>query len=227
MAHMFNAGIELTFTGDNIAILRMRNGENRIDRIFTEAFSKALDTVERNSDCRALITTAEGKFYSNGLNLEFLKGKERYLFGLLCLRVLTFPVVTVAAINGHAFAGGALLALYHDFRVMQTKRGWISLNEVFIKAPLSGNMPLLRAKLSGRASHDLAVLGKRYTAEEARDYGIVDVATSSEDLMSSARSLVNQYTSKQKYDRDTLKAFKEDLYREVVDAYSSLMKSRL
>ncbi|XP_067652520.1 uncharacterized protein [Haliotis asinina] len=160
MAHTFNAGIELTFTDDNIAILRMRNGENRIDRTFVEAFNKALDAVERNPGCWALITTAEGKFYSNGLNLDFLKSKET-AFGELCRRLLTFPVVTVAAINGHAFAGGALLALHQDFRVMRTKRGWISLNEVFINAPLASYMPVIRAKLSGRAAHDLAVLGKR------------------------------------------------------------------
>ncbi|XP_046552869.1 uncharacterized protein LOC124262425 [Haliotis rubra] len=121
MAHTFNAGIELTFTDDNIAILRMRNGENRIDRTFTEAFNKALDTVERYD------TSGPGS----------------------CL--LTFPVVTVAAINGHAFAGGALLALNQDFQVMQTKRGWISLNEVFINAPLGQSMPLVRV------SHDSCI----------------------------------------------------------------------
>ncbi|XP_067652043.1 uncharacterized protein [Haliotis asinina] len=228
MAHTFNAGIELTFTDDNIAILRMRNGENRIDRTFVEAFNKALDAVERNPECRALITTAEGKFYSNGLNLDFLKSKERIVVSELCRRLLTFPVVTVAAINGHAFAGGALLALHQDFRVMRTKRGWISLNEVFINAPLGPSMPVIRAKLSGRAAHDLAVLGKRYTAEEAKDYGIVDLTSSQEDLMSSARALANQYTSKQKYDRDTLRAFKEDLYRDIVNTHPlPLEKSRL
>lgn len=43
---------------------------------------------------------------------------------------MTFPLITIAAINGHCFAGGMLLALCCDYRLMTTGRGWMSMNEV-------------------------------------------------------------------------------------------------
>ena len=97
----------------------------------------------------ALVTVANGKFYSNGLDLQWLSanGEKAQWYvdrvhGLFA-RVLTLPVPTIAAINGHAFGAGAMLALAHDFRVMRTDRGFFCLPEVDIRIPFTPGMAAL------------------------------------------------------------------------------------
>ena len=88
-------------------------------------------------DARALVTVGTGKHYSNGFDLDFLGALPRgdleaFMDRVLRLltRLLTFPVPTVAAVNGHAFGIGAMLALAHDRRVMRADRGWFCLPEI-------------------------------------------------------------------------------------------------
>ena len=161
--------MDLKKEGD-VFILTMRSGENRFNRPFVDAMNEALDTVEKSSGPAALVTTGgEDKYYSNGLDLawmggdgakeapEFVKAVHR-LFG----RMLTFPVPTVAAINGHAFAAGAMLALAHDFRVMRSDRGFFCLPEVDINIPFTPVMTaLITSRLTPNASRLLMLTGAR------------------------------------------------------------------
>ncbi|OWF50786.1 3-hydroxybutyryl-CoA dehydratase-like protein, mitochondrial [Mizuhopecten yessoensis] len=140
--------VTVEFTQDRFAIVRMRNGQNRLNLIFLDSLNQALNEVERNTDCKALITTGEGKFYSNGIDLDWIMSQDsetvvRFDKALenTMWRIMHFPLPTVAAINGHAFAGGAFLAMSHDYRVMRSDRGWISWNETHLKLRL-GDMLL-------------------------------------------------------------------------------------
>jgi enoyl-CoA hydratase/carnithine racemase len=100
----------------NVFVLQMRGGENRFTSAFLDAFEAALEQIEKTSGPAALVTTGEGKFYSNGLDMPTLAaagkaGREGVAAVLgrvhrLFARVLAFPRITVAAMNGHAFAGG-------------------------------------------------------------------------------------------------------------------------
>lgn len=102
-------------------ILTMKTGENRFNTKFIEALFGALDEIEKvreqeDGEPAALITTGEGKFFSNGLDLEHAITTPGFFddyYLKLLVRILTFPIPTVAAINGHAFAGGFMLALAH------------------------------------------------------------------------------------------------------------------
>ena len=101
--------IELESHGP-VRILRMDNGENRFNRSSIEALHAALDDVEAVAGPCALVTTGAGKYFSNGLDLEWLgagEGTEGFLESVhrLLGRVLGLDVYTVAAVNGHAFAG--------------------------------------------------------------------------------------------------------------------------
>merc|ERR1719244_1708925 len=110
----------------------MSKKDNRINATFLKEFNALLDAVEESKTCKGLITTGEGKFYSNGIDLEWcmqLKTKEEgvaYLQDLnkFLLRIVMFPMPTLAMINGHSFAGGAMIASAHDLRVMNTDKGW-------------------------------------------------------------------------------------------------------
>src|ERR1017187_9640538 len=114
----------------------MHSGENRFNRQMVTELNKALDTVEAVNGPAALVTTGEGKFYSNGVDLDWLatRGENAAAFlddvHRLLGRILGFPAITVAALNGHAFAAGAMFASAHDFIVMRQDRGYWCLPEV-------------------------------------------------------------------------------------------------
>jgi len=83
-------------------------------------------------------------------------------------RLLIFPAVTVAAINGHAFGAGAQLTLTHDYRVMRTERSYWCMPEIDLGAPLHPGMTaLIKARLPHQTAHELIVTGNRYSAQSA------------------------------------------------------------
>ena len=90
-------------------------------------------------------------------------------------KVLTLPVPTVAAVNGHAFGAGAMLAMAHDWRVMRSDRGYVCFPEVDIRIPFTVGMnALVMAKLTPRAAVDAMTTGRRYAADAAVAAGLVD-----------------------------------------------------
>ena len=139
---MTEAPIQLEREGD-VFIVSMTADENRWNTTFVRAFNAALDEIESSTDPVAMITASmDEKFFSNGLDLEWMAaqgehpGGDRDVFGseymALCARLITFPVPTVAAVNGHAFGAGFMIALCHDLRIMREDRGYLCANEVEI-----------------------------------------------------------------------------------------------
>jgi enoyl-CoA hydratase/carnithine racemase len=174
--------IEHQHDGD-VHVVRMCDGENSIEPAFVERLLAVLDEVAAQSrGAAALVLTGEQKFFSNGLELDALlplpdeeKGRFGAAFSALLGRLVTLPVPTVAAINGHAFAAGALLALACDYRLMRQDRGWICLSEVDAGVPISpAMMGLVRAKLPPATARDAVLEGHRYTADEAIAAGFAD-----------------------------------------------------
>lgn len=213
----------------------MKNGENRVNMEFLKQFNSALDEIERCKKVQFLITTGDGKFYSNGLDQTFLKTctTEEFLETLTLLnktlvRFMTFPVLTVAAINGHAFALGAILALAHDYRVMRTKRGWFCLPEVKYNMLFEkGHILLFRAKIKEpKALTDAMLMGWRFVAEEALSGGIVQKICDIEDLMNTAVHMGQAVIGQNIFKRATIKHLKSDLYSDIINAFQSKTVSR-
>jgi Delta3-Delta2-enoyl-CoA isomerase len=206
---------------DSAYVLRMDRGENRLSDDFLEAFGRALDEVEASPD-RPLVTVGEGKFYSNGIDLEWLlgvgsEGAQTFIGRLegLFARVIALEVPTIAALNGHAFAGGALLALCHDQRVMRTDRGYFCLPEVDISIPFTeGLAAIIRARLTPVTAHEAMITGRRYTAAEALERAIVDEIAVEAEVLDRALARAQRLAGK---DPLTLKAIKQNAYREVLD----------
>ncbi|CAH1779953.1 unnamed protein product [Owenia fusiformis] len=212
-------GVTVEFE-DNVAVLRMEDGENRFNVETIKRLHDALDVVEANTKAKALITIGTGKFYSNGLDLDTLmKSTPTYLtqFGegwrTIMLRMLTFPMPTVAALNGHCYAGGAVFALMHDFRVMRRDRGWFCLNEVHINLRFNPfTREITRLKLDGKTLVECVMQGRRYTGNEAKQEGIVHELADSGDLLKTAKERALRYTPPAGFNRDTLKDIKEGFY---------------
>lgn len=216
------AAIDVTREG-TVFVLTMNAGENRFNRRFVDDLSAALDEVERSSGPAALVTTGgTEKFYSNGLDLAWMgsdEGREEGakfvedLIGLFA-RFLTFPIPSVAAINGHAFAAGGMLALAHDFRVMRADRGFFCLPEVDINVPLAPGMTaLIQAKLDARVVVETILTGVRLGGPPCVERGIVDAAVAGPDVLPQAIERAAALAAK---DRGTYRALKRGLYAAIL-----------
>lgn len=206
----------------NVFILTMQSGENRFNRPFLDALNGAFDEVEGSSEPAALVTTgAEPKFYSNGLDLAWLAGDGQQQGGAFVGdvmrflgRVLALPLPTVAAVNGHAFAAGAMLALAHDFRVMRADRGFLCLNEIDIRIPLAPGMAaLVRSRLAPASLRDMVLTGARFGGDEACRRGMVDDAVPAAEVLPRAVARAAAVAGK---DRATYGALKRELYGDVL-----------
>ncbi len=194
--------IEIERTGA-VSVVRMGDGENRFDRNSVDALHEALDEIERRPGPLAVVTTGAGKFYSNGLDLDWMAqagddagpmlGDVHRLFG----RLLRFPALTVAAVNGHAFAAGAMFASAHDFVVMREDRGYWCIPEVDLGLPLTPAMyAVLAAKLPHAALHDAILTGRRYTAADALAAGIVHQTVPADAVVDRAVELATPLADK-------------------------------
>ncbi len=205
---------------DDVFVLTMDDGENRMNQPWLDAINAALDEVDAAPDPLALVTTGAGKFFSNGLDLEWLfsGGAEMPAFVAdverLFARVLAAPYITVAALNGHTFAAGAMLALAHDFRIMRSDRGFFCLPEVDIKIPFTPGMnSLIMSRMPITAAHQVMVTGRRFGGEEAASLNIVHQAAAEDEVLSTAIAIAASQAGK---DRNTLATIKERMYGETL-----------
>ncbi|WP_280414233.1 enoyl-CoA hydratase-related protein [Nocardia carnea] len=199
---------------DKIAVLTLGDDENRFAPDWLDTVNAHLDTVER--DAQGLITTGSQKFYSNGLDLDWLTANgdrtEWYVARVqeLFARILTFPLPTVAAVNGHAFGAGAMLAIAHDYRVMRDDRGYYCFPEVDINIPFTPGMAaLIQAKLSPQAAVTAMTTGHRFGGPEALAAGLVDATAAEAEVLTSA---VDRLTPLLGKNPATLAAIKTTMY---------------
>ncbi|KAJ4182842.1 hypothetical protein NW755_010041 [Fusarium falciforme] len=176
--------------------------DNRLTAPVLKAFLNALDILEFGYPHGVVITTSGiPKFYSNGLDLEHAVATDGFWHLLYDVwrRFLTYPMPTVAFINGHAFAGGFMLATAQDYRLAPSPRGFLCVNELLFGAPLKPAMSaLFRHKVPSTTYRSLVLEAKRFPAEEAVAAGLADgVATGLDDVLAfvKERDLVSKCKS--------------------------------
>ncbi len=174
------------------------NPDNRFRIEWIATVGDHLDQIAAEPT-KPLVITATGKFFTNGLDTDYIaanaSGLPRYLDRVheLYVKLLTLPVPTVAAINGHAFGAGAMLALCADVRVMRTERGFWSLPEAALGMPFTRGMStLLRTRLRDATATEAMLTSKRYGGADALAAGIVDEAVDVDTLLSRARELATE-----------------------------------
>ncbi|MDI6104387.1 enoyl-CoA hydratase-related protein [Actinoplanes sp. NEAU-A12] len=210
---------------DDVYVLDLGDTENRLHPDLIAGVNDLLDEVEKGSFPAALVTTATGRHYSLGLDLEWLTAHphERmvYLISVqqLLSRLLTLPMVTVAAMPGHVFAGGAMLSLAHDLRVMRADRGFWCLPEADINLPFTPGMSaLIQARLTPQTAHEAMVTARRYGGTDAAERHIVDHAVAAGDVLPTAISLARAQAGKA---GPALATIKTRLYPGVLQALAS------
>lgn len=196
--------IDLERQGE-VFVLTMNDGENRWNTTFTRAFAAAIDEVATSNGPAALVTrSAHPKFFSNGLDLDWIMGSDpdhaggdRAVFGdefmKLMSRIITLPMPTLAAVNGHGFGAGFMVSLCHDVRLMRADRGFLCANEVEIGITIPPpELALFRHKMNGSAFHETVMLAKRWTAPAAVAAGFVEAAVPDEELFDTAMARAAQ-----------------------------------
>jgi enoyl-CoA hydratase/carnithine racemase len=206
---------DLTRDGD-VFVLDLGSDENRFNPTWVGAVRAAVDEVVAADGPRALVTVGTGKFWSNGLDLEWMGANLAELEGFmvevhaLFARVLGAGVFSVAAIQGHCFAAGAMLAMAHDLRVMRADRGFFCLPEADIRIPFTPGMgALLQARLAPQTAHVAMATGRRFGGQEAMAAGIADEAVAEELVLGRAKELA---ATRAGSDPATLEAIKRQMY---------------
>lgn len=215
--------ISLTYD-DKIAVLDLGDDENRFSPELLDELDAHLDELV-GTGAQGLVTTGGGKFYSNGLDLDWLGAHAEQgqwyvgrVQGMLA-RILTLAVPTAAALVGHAFGAGAMLALAHDFRVMRADRGYFCFPEADIRIPFTPGMAaLIQAKLTPQAAVASMTTGRRFGGGDAASLGIVDSVAAEGAVTAAAVELLRPLGGK---DPGTLGAIKQTMFGPAADALTT------
>jgi Delta3-Delta2-enoyl-CoA isomerase len=207
---------------ENVFVLDLGDTENRFHPDWIAAVDAALDEVERADGPRALVTAATGKFFSNGLDLDWLMANgdqyHEYVVSVHALfaRTLSLPLITVAALQGHTFAAGAMFSLAHDFRVMRADRGFWCLPEAEINIPFTPGMSaLIQSRLAPQTAHTAMTTARRYGGHDALAAGIVDHAVDEDAVRTAAIEIALAQVGKA---GPTLGTIKSRLYAPALEA---------
>jgi Delta3-Delta2-enoyl-CoA isomerase len=212
------AQVELERDGA-VFIIRMVDDDNRFRADSVAEWHAAVDAVEASTGPAALVTTGTGKFYSNGFALEQIIedgtiGEVIPATLRLFARFLRLPVYSVAALNGHAFAAGAMLAMTHDARVMRADRGYWCLPEADMGVPLAPGMTaLIAAKLPIATAHQAIMTAHRWGGDDAVTAGIVDEAVAEDQVLARA---VEWAAARADTSREATTALRVGLYGDLI-----------
>jgi enoyl-CoA hydratase len=166
---------------EGIAVLRMEHGKvQALDLELAEDVERELDSAVRGA--RAIVLTGSGACFSAGVDLHrVVEGGGTYVarflpaLARLLRRLFECPLPLVTAINGHAVAGGALMAWCGDLRVMAHGAGRIGVPELRVGVPFPAvAVEILRFATGGRHLQELALLGRTYDPDTALQFGLVD-----------------------------------------------------
>lgn len=189
----------------NVAVLRFDKARgNAIDAAFLDDLEAACRELSADENVHGvLLASANPKLFCPGLDLVALIGYERaalqsfmlqFAEALLSLYGLRQPVV--AALNGHALAGGCILALTADYRLLR-RGAQIGLNEVKIGVPLPWSVcVLLRATIAPTALSRIALLGRNFADAEALAVGLADELGDSDGFETTCRARLAEFVEK-------------------------------
>jgi enoyl-CoA hydratase/carnithine racemase len=181
---------------DTVAVITMTNGENRHNPDFVAAFLGALDEIEKDpSIYSVVILSGDAKSWSQGIDLNWITGKMQqkdvpairdFMYGINSVfkRLLLYPMPVIACLNGHAAANGAIMACACDFRLMRADKGFFFFPEIDIGIPfLPGMIAFLKKAIPYGKFNEMTLTGRRCTAREMADSGVLVKACESEESL--------------------------------------------
>jgi enoyl-CoA hydratase/carnithine racemase len=193
-----------------VAVITMTNGENRHNPTFTEAILKALDEIEKDASVSSVvIASSDPKNWSQGIDVQWLMGAfnnkdyqaiKDFMYGLnrIFKRILLYPMPVVAAINGHAFGDGSIMACACDFRFMKSSKGFFCFPEIDISIPfLPGMICLVKKAFPYYKLEEAVYSGKRYGARELEAHHVITKSCEDDEaLLREAIAFAGTFTKK-------------------------------
>lgn len=206
-----------------VAEVRLQRGKvNALDDGVVEELAACFRQLADDPAVRGSILTGTGKFFSFGFDIpEFLGySKEAFTeylgkFTALYREVFVHPKPVVAAINGHAVAGGCMLATACDVRIMVGGRAKIGLNEIgFGSSVFAGSAGMLVYCVGQRRAQEILYAGTLLSADQAMAIGLIDAIASDDGLLSAAREMASRHAEK---DPAAFRSVKRLLRKPVLD----------
>lgn len=197
------SGVELSIT-DGLATVTLARGKvNALNEPLVSRLSETFVRLADDDEVAAVVLTGRGAFFSFGFDIpQFLSYSRAdftgYLtrFAALYRQLWLFPRPLVAAINGHAVAGGCMLATACDRRLMVPGKAKISLNEITFGASVfAGAVAMLTHWVGARAAEQILLGGAMYSAEQAAALGLVDRVVAPAALQQQAAALARKLGS--------------------------------
>ena len=178
---------------DSVAVVKLNRGvTNALNPELVDELQKAFLDLKFKNQIRAMVlTSSNDKFFSIGFDIPQLIELSQEDFQLyyqkfnqMCLALYTFPKPTVAAVVGHAIAGGCILALCCDYRVIADERSLMGLNEIKLGVPVPYLADcILRSLVGVRSARQIMETGEFYSALQLFQMGMVDQMVSLEEVL--------------------------------------------
>lgn len=178
-----------------LAVVTLTHGKvNAIDHLLLGELVQVSRELATAPEIASVVLTGSGKFFSFGFDVPALYDLPRDEFTRflttycdLCRTLFLFPKPLVAAVNGHAVAGGCIFALTADYRVMSAQAGKMALNEVTFGAGLfPAAVEMLRYAVGSRKTQEMILTGRMLTAAESLECGLVDELAEEQHLIQRA-----------------------------------------
>jgi len=212
---------------ETVAVITMTNGENRHNPEFIESILSAFDEIEKDTDVFSVIITSDDpKNWSQGIDLMWmtdalarndLQGIKDFMYGLnrLFKRMLLYPMPVIAAMNGHVFGDGSIMACACDFRFMKADRGFFCFPEIDIDIPfLPGMLAITQKAIPNHKLQELILTGKRAGAPELeKGHVIIKSCKDAEELMTESLLFAKSFTKK----RPIFGEIKKRMYGAIID----------
>jgi enoyl-CoA hydratase/carnithine racemase len=212
---------------ETVGIITMNGGENRQNPDYVRAILMVFDEIEKDPEITSVvISSSDRKNWSLGIDVQWMAeamAKKDYpairefMYGMnrVYRRILLYPMPVIAAINGHAFGGGTILACACDFRFMKSDRGFFCFPEIDISIPfLPGMLSIVRKAIPYDKLEELILTGKRAVAAELEArHIIVRTCENEEALMQEAITFAKSFNKK----RTIFAEMKKRLHGRIID----------
>ena len=221
--------VKLERSGELDIVLLDKPPVNAIDLGLLLEAEKVLAEVKEDREARANgHITGRGKAFSAGLDLKaavsYTPAELRDTVNAINRVVMTlysFPLPTVAAINGHAIAGGFILAISCDYRICADAELKVGITEVRAGVPFPiATLEVLKAELSPAVARWMTLLGRNISPSEARDHGILDELVAPPQVMPRAMEVAR---SLGEIPSESYQRIKSQLHRETVERIENII----
>ena len=194
--------IEVT-SAEDIVTIRLAHGKaSAMDLELVEAIALAFAEIAA-SDAKVVILTGTGSIFSAGVDLfrlvdlgaEYTKQFVPALSRMM-LDLFSFPKPLIAAVNGHAIAGGCIMNLAADYRLMASGNGRIGIPELLVGVPFPPSViEAVRFAVPPQHLQMLMYTGRTVVADEALRLGLIDEVVAPDALLARAEEVARQFAA--------------------------------